>query len=368
MAIRVVPFTANEVAAVRAFNDRMTAAQAAVDFLLPTSPNPNGCIPRAIQQVQYLAVDDGEAVRGGVLEVDHEAVLAGAPVRVCNFQSPLSEGIADSRYALVALQILKFLQRKSPYAFIVGMGHRDRPLPRLLAAAGWTIRTIPFLVRPVRYGRVLTQLPMLRQKPAMSIAARVAAVTGAAWVGGQALRLRRIPAVIRSRGFSIEPIREWGDWATDLWQQASGHCSFAVQRDRQALDILYPLHHGPCLAFVVRRGPTIVGWIVGVRTTMRDDPHFGNLTVATVLDCVSAPGASVAVACLGASALERGADLLITNQSHVSWVEAFRSCGFLPGPSNYLLATSKPLSEAIAAAGADRVHVVRGDGDGRIHL
>ena len=55
MAIRVVPFTANEVAAVRAFNDRMTAAQAAVDFLLPTSPNPNGCIPRAIQQVPRLS-------------------------------------------------------------------------------------------------------------------------------------------------------------------------------------------------------------------------------------------------------------------------------------------------------------------------
>jgi hypothetical protein len=58
---------------------------------------------------------------------------------------------------------------------------------------------------------------------------------------------------------------------------------------------------------------------------------------------------------------------VITNQSHALWIGAFRQAGFASARSNYLLAMSKPLAEATGAA-ADRIHVCRGDGDGRIHL
>ena len=62
-----------------------------------------------------------------------------------------------------------------------------------------------------------------------------------------------------------------------------------------------------------------------------------------------------------------GADLIVTNQSHASWVDAFARAGFLKGPSNYLLAMSRPLAQAVGD-GSARVHITRGDGDGRIHL
>jgi len=60
----------------------------------------------------------------------------------------------------------------------------------------------------------------------------------------------------------------------------------------------------------------------------------------------------------------------VVNHSHADWVKTFRSAGFLSGPSNYLLAMTKRITELVLAVphGADHIHVTRGDGDGRIHL
>ena len=66
----------------------------------------------------------------------------------------------------------------------------------------------------------------------------------------------------------------------------------------------------------------------------------------------------------------QGAALVLVNHSHAAWLEAFSSAGFLTGPSNYMLAMSKKLTESVRSAPnvEDRIHVTRGDGDGRIHL
>jgi hypothetical protein len=103
---------------------------------------------------------------------------------------------------------------------------------------------------------------------------------------------------------------------------------------------------------------------------MRDHKYFGNLRVGTVLDCVAAPEAAGPVVWLSARMLARaGADVVLTNQQHLLWRNAFRHAGFFPGPSNYLLAMSKGLSEEAAQRGGhDAIHITRGDGDGRIHL
>ncbi len=101
---------------------------------------------------------------------------------------------------------------------------------------------------------------------------------------------------------------------------------------------------------------------------MRDDGYFGNLTVATVLDCEAETRWAPAVAALAARELERlGADLVITNQLHARWIRVFHASGFLIGPSNYLFAASPSLAAAIGEA-AGRMHVTRGDGDGRVQL
>jgi hypothetical protein len=171
-----------------------------------------------------------------------------------------------------------------------------------------------------------------------------------------------------ARGVGIERVDRWGSWADDIWARTRDTVSFSVVRDRAMLESLYPLHDPRYLAFVVRKAGEVAGWAVAINTQMRDHGHFGNLRVATILDAQALPDEQLAVAAHVRGVLAAdNADIIVTNQSHASWVAAFGLAGFLKGPSNYLLAMSKPLSEAVGDAPA-RVHITRGDGDGRIHL
>jgi hypothetical protein len=371
MIVRIVPYNAEQVTAVRAFNERMVAGRAATDFLLPDRPNTtrDSTAPEpSITWTKYVAVDDAGDVRGGFLLMKQSAWLNARPVPVVNYQAPLSEGILDKRFGLVAMHMLKYVQRHWPHAFVVGMGNADRPLPRLLTAAGWTVRPVPFMFRIVRPSRVLRELRPLQRQSYVSAAARLGAVSGAGWVATELLQCRGRLARYRSRELQITRLDRWDPWADHLWERVRDLYSFTVVRDRCMLDRLYPLQDGRCIAYLVRNASGVLGWAVCLQTAMRNHEYFGNLTVATVLDTVSAPEHARSVISLVSETLaESGADLLVTNQSHALWLDGFRRSGFLRGPSNYLLAMSKPLADAIGSS-TDRIHVSRGDGDGRLHL
>jgi hypothetical protein len=370
MTLRIVPYTENEAGAVRAFNDRMRAAHAATDFVLPDQPNapPRIGFEPPVAWTKYVVVDEASEVRGGFLLMKQPAWLNGEHAQALNYQAPLSEGIHDSRFGMVGLHMLRHLQRAGPYAFVVGMGHADRPLPRLLAAAGWTVRAVPFLFQMVRPGRVLRELPLLRRRSHLRVAARLAAASGAGWLAANALQYKAMGARRRARRLPLTRVEEWGSWADDLWRQTRDRMAFTVARDRATLECLYPLRDRRLIAYAIRDAGETIGWAVCLNTPMQAHSHFGNLRVATVLDAAGSPEiAPLLVARISGALAADGADLVVTNQSHAQWIDAFRRAGFLTGPSNYLLAMSKTLSAAIGRD-IDKVHVTRGDGDGRIHL
>ena len=369
--LRVVRHTEAEMAAAARFNERMQAAGAPTDFLLPARPN---SIPRPghaeplIAWIKFVVLDEDGEARGGFLLMTQPGWLDGNLIRVANYQSPLSEGIYDSRFGMVGAQMLRHVQREWPFAYVVGMSDPDRPLPRLLRAAAWDVRAVPWLFRMVRPGRVLRELPMLQGRRPLRVAARVGAGSGAAWLGAQALHARAWPARLRARSFTLDRVTGWGPWADDIWQRTRQEVVFAVVRDRATLQCLYPAEDGRYLIYTLRDRDRVVVYAVCVNTPMRGHAHFGNLKVATVLDAGGLPSAQPALISHVADALaDDGADLLMTNQSHACVVQAFRAAGFVGGPSNYLFAASKRLSGAIGAR-HDRVHLTRGDGDGRIHL
>jgi len=104
MPMQIVPFTETYRSAAEAFNRRMAAGKAASDFLLPTDPifaTPD--YDSVIKWTRFVVVD-GEDVRGGVLKMDQPGWLNGREVRAINFQSPLSEGIVNQKYSMVAMQ------------------------------------------------------------------------------------------------------------------------------------------------------------------------------------------------------------------------------------------------------------------------
>src|SRR5258708_728842 len=156
----------------------MRAGNAPTEFVLPedlprTSTNPEA----SIRWTDFIAMD-GEFARGGVLEMDQPGWVGGRQERTINYQSPLSEGILDPTYSMVAMQLVRFMQKRSPYVFIVGMGAETNPLPRLLKASGWHVEAAPFNFRVHRAGAFLRELRILRGSAVKRIGAQLAAATG----------------------------------------------------------------------------------------------------------------------------------------------------------------------------------------------
>jgi hypothetical protein len=366
MPLRFEIFAELHVSAVQEFNRRMRDGHADSDFLLPSEVEGTRAAPDEPIQWKRYVVLDGEFVRGGMLAMDQPGWLNGATTRALNFQSPLSEGIVNAKHSIVAMQMVKFMQKQADAVFMVGMGAIDRPLPKLLLASGWSVRPVPFLFRVHRAGRFLTELRMLRTSPFKRIGAQVARLSG---IGALGLGFKQRQTAA-AKG-TVRQVSEWGGWADDIWRRCCDNCSFAVARDRRTLESLYTVTDPRTKILLIERDDRPVGWSVCFNAPMQDHHHFGNLQVASILDCLALPDAMATTAILvDREMAAQRADLVLVNHSHSAWVAAFRSAGFLTGPSNYMLAMSKRLTEAVrsSAGGEDRVHVTRGDGDGRIHL
>ncbi len=366
MRLQFAPFEDNLISAVEAFNQRMIDGHAPSDFLLPTELGRGNIAPDdPIQWTRYVVLD-GDQVRGGVLAMNQPGWINGTELRALNFQSPLSEGIVNPKYSMVGMQMVKFMQKQADAVFMVGMGSADRPLPKLLSASGWSVQPVPFLFRVHRPGNFLRELQMLRTSPMRRMAAQAARFTGLGAAGLTLMQRRR--STVKG---SIRQVSDWGDWADELWQRCREQCSFAVQRDRHTLASLYPTSDARTKIFLVERDAKPVGWSVCWNAALENHRHFGSLRVGSILDCMAYPDAMTLTAVLTDREMAlQGADLVLVNHSHAAWVHTFRSAGFLAGPSNYLLAISKRLNELVRGEpkGEERMHVTRGDGDGRIHL
>jgi hypothetical protein len=361
VALQFTPMLAEHFEAVRSFNERMRAGNAETAFLIPEGA-PESSADGPIQFRQYVAVDNA-GVHGGVIEMEQPGWLQGRPVQAFNYQSPLSEGIVDRRYGMVALRLVKFMEGRSDSVFFVGMGAAENPMPRILTASGWTVRPVPFLFRVHRTPTFLREMQMLNSTPARRIAARVAASSGIASLAVACAQMRWSRSKLK-----VRRERCWGAWSQEIWSLCRSQCSFAVAREPAMLEALYPSRDPRLSILLIEDGANPVGWAACFDTRMKEARYFGKMRLGCVLDCMAKPDAMTATAIAADTELaSHGADLVWLNHSHAAWVRAFRSAGFLRGPSNYLLGTSKPLTQTIrsVSGGEESIHITRGDGDGR---
>jgi hypothetical protein len=355
MAIRIVPYdTATEEPA-RAFNARLKPLPEAPFFLPEHAPQPREST--YIRSTQCVALDETDACRGGILTQEHPAWLNGAESTVINVQSPLSEAIVDPKYAMVGAQLFRFVLKKNPHVFVIGMGgNPESPLPRLLTVMGWRVRHIPFYFHMLRPARCLKELQTFQRSGMRKTVASIASATGLAQVGAKIVH------------WGISPSKEWKkaerppDFADRVWSGFTQRCQFSIVRDSRTLPEWYRPGSEPCTFFHQERE----GWFSLLIAEMREHHHFGNATVATLVDCL-APEALLpdAVATAIRKAKESGADLLVANFTYGPLQAACRAAGMRNGPSNCLLATSKALSEGMTD---EQTYISRRDGDGLIHL
>jgi hypothetical protein len=365
MAIAIQPFEPGHCDAVADFNRRLAAAGSHWRF--PEHPEPSWLARASGSPVfqEFFVASDGGAVRGTYALQHRPAAIGGEELPVGCFYLPISEGMIDRRFALVAALLLRDALRREPLSYAVGMPGVESQAGKLVAALGCERRTVPFFVRVERGARFAREAQYLRKRRWLARALDVGAASGAAWAGAGLARLalRRGPGL---GGTDVELVPDFGAWADALWQRCRGRYSFVALRDAATLNRIYPTSDAGLERLRVARGGRTLGWAVVQRAALRDDRTFGSMHVGRINDCLAAPeDAGLVIRAAADTLAARGVDLMLSNQLHPAWCEALRRSAFLPAPSNFVLGPTAALAARIRAHDPElrNVHMNRGDGD-----
>jgi hypothetical protein len=347
--IRVAPFTAEWVDAVRAFNQRIAVSRQQ----LPDTP-----CPAAMAGMEVYVATEGDAVRGGYILRRQKCFTAGKELTVAHYRLPLSEGIVDRQYAALGLRLVRDALAREPHLYCLGMGGWSKPLPQMLQRLNWRMCEVPFHFKVLRPSRFLHNIRAVRTSVWRCIALDAAAITGAGWLG-----MKVIGHGARVAPEAHEIVPAFGRWADSIWDRSREAYGVVALRDAGTLNALYPAAEQRFL-----RVRAADGWAVLLDTRMRGHLQFGHMRVGSIVDCLAAPSQARDVIRAASGVLEqRGVDLIVSNQLHSAWSDALRHAGFRKGPSNFLLALSPALAQSVHA-GDSEIHFNRGDGDGPIHL
>lgn len=370
MRITVRPHAAQHEDAVREFNRRLD--EGGSDKQFPESPVP-GWLPPGPHPTLYneifLAFDDDAVVRGGYLLKHQEFLIDGRVERIANYAFPLSEGVVDRRYGMVGVSMILDAQKRQPLLFGLGMGGTDHPSARVMKGVGWSATMVPFFFRVVRPFRFLRNIAFLRRSTLRRLALDTAAFTGLGWAGMRFLDLAARTSV--ATGAEGEEVDGFGDWADEVWQASAFPGGLCAVRDRATLDTLYPAGSERFIVVRVSQAARTIGWAVCLDTRMSGHAYFGDMRVGTVADCLAIPSHETAVLEVADRILRRrGVELIVSNQSHTAWCNAFRNMGYRQGPSNFAFTASRQLAERVGGLddAISRSHLNRGDGDGPINL
>lgn len=372
-----MPLTINEYAAemteeVVRFNERLRAN--GVQAAAPTSPVSQWLPKTAAAQLfqeYYLASDENSVVRGAYTLKHQPFEIGDKAVPIAFYHEPLSEGIVEKAYGVVGLKLLLDALRRRPLLYCLGMGGFETPLPRMLAGLGWQLASVPFFFRVAKPSRFLRNIRYLRRSAPRRTACDVLAFSGLGWLLLKSVQAIRSRTVVDRERVDVAIVDDFGDWADELWNMHKNEYGMCAQRDCATLRLLYPSSNKRFLRIRLSEGDRTLGWAVCLNTQMSDDKYFGGMCIGSIADCFGSLADTGKVIAAAATILqERGADLIVSNQSHAAWGKALVDAGFFRGPSNEVFATSKKLTHLLndSRVPGDGIHLNRGDGDGPIHL
>lgn len=367
MSVTISQYCAELEPAVKAFNQRL--ARGGVSYRFPESQESTLVEDAPIVRRGFVALQDGESVRGGYLLKEQQFWLNGRGVQVAYLHLPLSEGLIDRTYSTLGVQLFAHALKHRPLLFGLGIGGQEEPFARLVLALGWKLESVPFFFKLVHPFRVARGLSYARRTWTSRMLCDTAAWTGTAWLSTRTLRYQEfLRQTARDR---VEQVSSLDAIANEIWNRHRWEYRLVAWRDRAALQVAYPAGQRAYIRFQVFHRNIPIGWAVTLDTRMSGHKYFGNLRVGTIVDCLGAPQhAGRVIAAVSRELAARGVDLVVTNQSARLWQAALRVNGFLRGPSNFLLAVCPQLANELSPLPASlaRLHLTRGDGDGPINL
>ena len=314
---------------------------------------------------------DGSSVVGGYI-IKHQEFSFKETTRSIGFlQLPLSEGIVNKDYGLVGVLVLADALRLLPVMYALGMGSYDEPIVKVLQAMGCSTYSVPLYFKVNHPWGFFRNIQALRKSKLRRLLMDAMAMSGLGWAGIKILQNLYTKKRFGNTTIVAEQVDRFSDWSNELWHRCKGEYAMIAVRDSVTLNILYPKEKPRFIRLKVLEGNKTIGWSVVLDSQMRNHNYFANIRVGSIVDCLALPENAASVIRTATKYLEaRGVDLILSNQANRSWCLALKESGYVRGPSNYILATSKKLTEFLDPFDANKtdIHINRGDGDGPIHL
>jgi len=319
---------------------------------------------------KYLIVDDNIDSLHVVGAVDiklQNYMIAGKLVQIAAAIYPVSLGIVDARYAMVALFLFKKLSEIHPFNYLLGMGPPARNVvARLTEMLGWTLRPIPYLFMPLRLGPLAEK--QVASRPALAAIVRVAHRLRLFWPVDAILRVIRRG---RGSGLRVKRVARFDGALDEFWQAYSKGISFSLVRDSAQINSMFPDCIMEFEKLALYAGGRLVGFSVLLVPTAENARRFAGIRVATLVEfCILDEDIENAAAALRAYLSDKDLDAVIVNASHGHTLRILKTCGFFERATNMYLATSKTLQALLDERNIclNDMVITRTDGDGPIGL
>jgi len=320
---------------------------------------------------RMMIAEDGREVRAAVLLYHNNIFIQGKKRECCWLDMPISEGIIDRRYSLAIVQLVKAVSRYESFLMSTGAGPEDKESFRLLAKFEWRHHAVPFFFYPVKVTNVLLGLSYFKKHTTLRYGALLGAYSG---LGAGLSRLlglrRRIDGVLSVYEHSVE--KTFGAWADRIFDDYLLDYGVAMRSDATTLNIMYPPDIPGLTRLRVRRkgakrdARKDAGWILVASKQMKNNRHFGDLKVGTLVDGFGRAADAPALVAAGLNHLaETGVDIIVANFSHAAWTEACYRSGMMAGPDNFYHFVSPGGSPLFEDTCPPRdIHMARGHSDG----
>ena len=325
-----------------------------------------------ISERKFILTENENSVRAGYTLKSQLFKINNNLAQVGCCYNPVTAGLFNKKYNICGVLLLHDAQKKKPDLFCLGMGGYSEPLPKLLRSLNWSFQTVPFFFKVCHPHLFLKNIQYLKKTKAKKFAVNVITYSGLGWFCIKVLFLLFTLFSIRfkkKQNIHLEKIVSFEENLDTVWENAKKHNSFAAVRNHKYLKTLYSNERFIKLKFMDNK--KIVGWSISLCSQLQNHKQFGNMKLGSIVDCLSLKGYETNIIKMTTEVLmNKKADLIVSNQSHVFWKNAFRSSSFIKGPSNFIFASSNVLDNKIKEhpKSNDYMHLTRGDGDGPINL
>ena len=343
-----------------------------ISFRLPVPSSKYSRTDDFIHERNFILTENKAAVRAGYTLKRQWFKVNDTLLQIGYYYRPVSAALFNKKYNICGVLLVNDAQKRYPDIFSLGMGGTSEALPKLLKGLNWNLQKIPFFFKVCHPFPFLKNIRYLRGTKLKSFIIMLISNSGLGWlfikfffliISLFYMQLKKEPYI------AVEELEVFDQDLNSVWEDAKQYSSFTAVRNCEYLKTLYSDKRFIKLKFFDDN--KIVGWSVSLSTQLNNHKQFGYMHLGSIVDCLSLKGYERIIINKTSEMLKKkGVDLIASNQSHIFWKKAFEMNSFISGPSNFIFASSKALSEKLMSniKLKDHIHLTRGDGDGPINL